>query len=205
MKRHLPLLSLAGLIGSAVSATAHPAQFHSMDLAGATQTGFLHPLTGLDHLLVMVAVGLWAVQIGGRALWLLPCSFVASMILGGAMGLGFSGIHQDFVEHGILASIIILGVALCMAWRPSVPVSALCVAAAGLGHGYAHGSEMPSNALPLMFFAGMVAATSLLHAFGISGGLLLNKNPKIAMAVRAMGLLLIAFAVYDLGFSPFKS
>lgn len=198
MKRHLPLLSLACLIGSAVSATAHPAQCHSMDLGGATQAGFLHPFTGLDHLLVMVAVGLWAVQIGGRALWLLPCSFVGTMILGGAIGLG--GVHQPLIEHGILASIVLLGVALGIAWRPSVLVSALCVGAAGLCHGYAHGSEMPSGALPLMFFIGMLAATSLLHAFGVGGGLLLKGNSKIALALRAMGLLLIAFAVYDLCF-----
>lgn len=200
MKRHLPLLSLLGLIGTAVSASAHPAQFHAMDPGGAAQAGFLHPLTGLDHFLVMVAVGLWAVQIGGRALWLLPCSFVASMMLGGTLGLGLCGVHQAFIEHGILASIVLLGVALGMAWRPSVVVSALCVGAAGLCHGYAHGSEMPSGAFPLMFFVGMVAATSLLHAFGIGGGLLLNKNPKIADAVRVTGLLLIAFAVYDFCF-----
>ena len=198
MKRHLPLLSLAGLIGSAVSATAHPPQCHSMDLGGATQAGFLHPFTGLDHLLVMVAVGLWAVQIGGRALWLLPCSFVGTMMLGGAIGLG--GVHYPLVEHGILASIVLLGVALGIAWRPSVLVSALCVGAAGLCHGYAHGSETPSSALPLMFFIGMVIATSLLHTFGIGGGLLMNRNPKIAVAGRATGLLLIAFAVYDFCF-----
>ncbi|MEI6081855.1 MAG: HupE/UreJ family protein, partial [Verrucomicrobiota bacterium] len=71
MKRHLPLLLLAGLLGSAVTATAHTSQFHSQDMAGMARAGFFHPLTGLDHLLVMVAVGLWAVQIGGRALWLL--------------------------------------------------------------------------------------------------------------------------------------
>ena len=78
--------------------------------------------------------------------------------------------------------------------------AAACVGVAGLCHGYAHGSEMPSGALPIMFFIGMVAATSLLHAFGIGGGLFLNKNPKIAMGMRAAGLMLIAFAVYDFYF-----
>ena len=198
MKRHLPLLSLVGLIGTAVSASAHPAQFHAVDMGGAAQAGFLHPLSGLDHLLVMVAVGLWAVQIGGRALWILPCSFVGSMMLGGTIGL--CGVHQPFVEHGILASIVLLGVALGIAWRPSKLVAALSVGAAGLCHGYAHGSEMPLGALPMMFFVGMVVATSLLHAFGVGGGLLLNKNPKIAVAVRVAGLFLIAFALYDFCF-----
>jgi urease accessory protein len=195
MKRSLPLLAL---FASVLTAAAHPAQFHSQDLAGATQAGFFHPLTGLDHLLVMVALGLWAVQIGGRALWLLPCTFVGSMMLGGALGL--CGVHQLLVEHGILASIVLLGVALGMAWRPSTLVAAACAGAAGLCHGYAHGSEMPSGALPILFFIGMVAATSLLHAFGVGGGLLLNKNPKIATGMRAAGLMLIAFAVYDFYF-----
>jgi urease accessory protein len=125
--------------------------------------------------------------------------FVGSMMLGGAVGL--CGVHQPLVEQGILASIVLLGVALGMVWRPSTLIAAACVGAAGLCHGYAHGSEMPSGALPIMFFIGMVAATSLLHAFGIGGGLLLNKNPKIAMGIRAAGLMLIAFAVYNFYFS----
>ena len=206
MKRHLPLLSFAGLILSTVSAAAHPAQFHSLDrdlagnLAGAMQAGILHPLTGLDHLLVMVAAGLWAVQIGGRALWLLPCTFVGSMMLGGAMGLSLCGVHHPFFEHGILASILLLGVALGMAWRPSVLVSALCVGLAGLCHGYAHGSEIPSGALPVMFFTGMIIVTSLLLASGVGAGVLLNRNPKVAVTVRATGLCLLAFSLYDLYF-----
>jgi urease accessory protein len=194
MKRYLPLLFL---VGSTLSASAHPAQFHSLDMEGAAQAGFLHPLTGLDHLLVMVAVGLWAVQIGGRALWFLPFSFIVSMMLGGSIGL--CGVHHSFVEHGILASIVLLGVALGMAWRPPTLVAALSVGAAGLCHGYAHGSEMPLGTLPVMFFAGMVIATSLLHTCGIGGGLLL-RNHKLAMATRMAGLFLICFAVYDVCF-----
>jgi len=201
MKRHLPLLSLAGLICSSVSATAHPAphaHFHSLDMAGATQAGFLHPLTGLDHLIVMVAVGLWAVQIGGRALWLLPSSFVGSMMIGGAIGL--CGVHQPFVEHGILASIVLLGAALGMSWRPTLLISSLCVGAAGLCHGYAHGSEIPSGALHAMFFAGMIIVTSLLHASGVGAGLLL-RDQRFAMLMRTAGLFLITFAVYDFYYS----
>lgn len=176
---------------------AHPAAFHAINVQQAAQAGFLHPFTGLDHLLVMVAVGLWAVQLGGRALWLLPVCFVGSMMLGGAVGL--CGIHQPLVEHGILASIVLLGVALGMAWRPPVAIAASCVGLAGLCHGYAHGSEMPSGALPVMFFAGMVAATSILHACGIGGGLLM-RNWIFVPAMRAAGLVLVAFAVYDFFF-----
>lgn len=199
MKRYLPLLLLISLFGCAVTATAHTTQFHSQDMAGASRAGFLHPMTGLDHLLVMVAVGLWAVQVGGRALWLLPSFFVGSMMIGGAMGLGLCGVHQPFVEHGILASIALLGAALGMAWRPSLLISSLCVGAAGLCHGYAHGSEMPSGALPVMFFAAMIIVTSLLHASGVGAGLLL-RDQKFAMLMRTAGLFLLAFAVYDFYF-----
>ena len=194
MKRILPFLFLAG---ASVPAMAHPAQFHAQSLSDATQAGFLHPFTGLDHLLVMVALGLWAVKLGVRALWLLPVSFVASMFLGGITGL--CGIHLAIVEHGILASIILLGVALGMNWRPSTLVASLCVGAAGLFHGYAHGSEMPSGALPTMFFAGMIAATTLLHVMGIGSGLLLRQN-RFLLATRAIGFLLLAFAAYDFCF-----
>jgi urease accessory protein len=116
------------------------------------------------------------------------------------MGLGLCGVHQPFVEHGILASIVLLGAALGMAWRPSLLISSLCVGAAGLCHGYAHGSEMPSGGLPVMFFAGMIIVTSLLHASGVGAGLLL-RDQKFAMLVRTAGLFLLAFAVYDF-YSP---
>ena len=186
------------LIASVIPAMAHPPQFHAMDGIGATQVGFLHSISGLDHLLVMVAVGLWAVQIGGRALWALPCSFVGSMMLGSAMGL--CGTHLPIVEYVILASIILLGVALGMAWQPPLLITGICVGTAGLFHGYAHGSEMPSGATPLLFLTGMVASTALLHTFGVAGGLLF-RNQSFATLMRAAGLLLIAFAVYDF-YSP---
>jgi len=194
MKRHLPFLVL---LISCLPAMAHPAAYHAMNVSEAAHAGFLHPFTGLDHLLVMVAVGLWAVQLGGRALWLLPCCFVGSMMLGGLIGL--CGLHQPLVEHGILASIVLLGVALGVTWRPQLWIAASCVGIAGLCHGYAHGSEMPSGALPLLFFTGMVAATSILHAFGIGGGLMLRSR-RFDLAMRATGLLLLAFAVYDFCF-----
>jgi urease accessory protein len=192
MKRLLPLLLL---VGSIAPAMAHPVQCHSQDLVSAGQAGFLHPLTGLDHLLVMIAVGLWAVQLGGRALWLLPCSFVGSMMIGGALGL--TGIHQPLVEHGILASIILLGTALGMAWRPSQLIASLCVSAAGLCHGYAHGSEIPSGAIPILFIAGMMAGTALLHVLGLGGGLII-KHHRFQSAIRVSGFMLLAVAVYSL-------
>jgi len=189
MKRSLPLLLV---LASSLPAMAHPAAFHSMDSGVAAQAGFLHPFAGLDHLLVMVAVGLWAAQIGGRALWMLPASFVGSMLLGGSLGILAS--NQQLIEHGILASIIMFAVALGMAWRPSLLIASLCAGAAGLCHGFAHGSEMPVGMIPALFLAGMVASTALLHTLGVILGLSFRRN-SFPIVCRTTGLLLLAFAL----------
>lgn len=189
MKRLLPLPLFAL---SVLPAMAHPVGYHAMSAGSATSAGFLHPFTGFDHLLVMVAVGLWAVRIGGRALWLLPCSFVSSMILGAFLGLLGSALPA--VEHGIMASLLMLGVALGMAWRPSMAVALLAVGAAGFFHGFAHGSETPSEVNPFLFLAGMVAATTLLHASGITIGKALDSE-RGGFMVRGAGLALVLAAL----------
>ena len=189
MKRTLPLFVL---LGSALPAMAHPAACHAMNASEAACTGFLHPLTGLDHLLVMVAVGLWAVRLGGRALWMLPCAFVLPMILGGVLGLGSA--PQPIIEHGITVSLLLLGAALGMAWRPSLPMALGVVALCGACHGFAHGSEMPPGSMPLVFLAGMALATSLLHAGGVAAGLSCD-GERLKPAFRIAGLILIAFPV----------
>lgn len=198
MKRHshfAPLLLILLLFGNALAAMAHPAELHAGGAGSAATLGFLHPFAGLDHLLVMVAVGLWAVQLGGRSLWLLPSGFSGSMVIGGFLGL--SAHHASFIEHGILASILLLGTALGMAWRPPVFVAALGIAAAGICHGFAHGSEMPRESAPLLFLTGMACATALLHAGGMIFGSAFQRrglNPAIRMA----GLGLLAFALFSL-------
>lgn len=199
MKRSLPLLLLAA---SVLPASAHPALLHgdgAMGAVGAASAGFLHPLTGLDHLVVMVAVGLWAVQIGGRALWALPCAFVSSMIAGGLAGLTLSswtGI-APVAEHGIVASLFLLGAALGMAWRPGLGWAVILTSLAGLCHGYAHGSEMPAGAMPLLFLAGMIAATGLLHAVGIGGGVAVRRSGTSSFPLlRASGAAILLFALY---------
>lgn len=174
---------------------AHPAASHAFDPTGAVQTGFLHPLSGLDHLLVMIAVGLWAVATGGRALWLLPCSFVGSMMLGGLAGMGHA--PQPVIEHGIAASLLLLGAALGMVWKPSLSVSLPLVALCGAFHGFAHGSEMSPGSQPLPFLAGMAAATALLHAGGVAGGLSFRGN-RFQPCLRVAGLILISFSVIKL-------
>jgi urease accessory protein len=189
MKRHLPFLLI---LASALPAMAHPEAYHAMNASGAAQAGFLHPLTGLDHLLVMVAVGLWAVSLGGRALWMLPCAFVFPMILGGIAGVGSTS--QPIIEHGITASLLLLGAALGMAWKPSLPLALGFVSLSGACHGFAHGSEMPAGSMPLLFLAGMTVATSLLHAGGVAAGISCQGR-RLEPAFRIAGLILIIFSV----------
>jgi len=192
MRRHLPLFVL---LASCLPSMAHPAAFHSMNASEATHAGFLHPFTGLDHLLVMVAVGLWAVRLGGRALWMLPCAFVLPMILGGVAGIGST--TQPLIEHGITASLLLLGAALGMAWKPSLSVSLGIVVLCGAFHGFAHGSEMPASSTPLLFLAGMAVATLLLHAGGVATGLSCN-GKRLEPAFRIAGLILIIFSVVSI-------
>ncbi len=136
--------------------------------------GFSHPTGGADHLLVMVAVGLWAVQIGGRALWVVPSTFVILMILGGA--LGFSGISVPFIEEGILVSVLVLGVLIAGAFKFPVIFSALIVGFFALFHGHAHGIEMPVAIGATSYSIGFALATAILHTAGIASGTFLQKT-----------------------------
>lgn len=135
--------------------------------------GFLHPLSGIDHILVMVAVGVLAAQLGGRALWALPLAFIGMMIVGGAGGM--SGVEVPFVEIGIGVSVVVLG--LFVAFGLDVPVAA-AMALVGLFaifHGHAHGAEMPETASGVGYGMGFVVATALLHGTGIGLGLLIGR------------------------------
>ena len=135
--------------------------------------GLLHPFSGLDHVLAMVAVGLWASQLGGRALWLLPLTFPAVMAVGAA--LGFGGVALPFVEIGIAGSVLVLGAAVALALRPSLAISIPLIGAFALLHGYSHGVELPADVSALSYGAGFIAATLLLHAVGIGLGLAANR------------------------------
>lgn len=191
MKRLFPILLL---LGSALPAMAHPAAFHAGGSNAATASGFLHPFTGTDHLLVMVAVGLWAVQLGGRALWMLPCAFILPMILGAFAGIG--SMPRPMIEHGIGASMLLLGAAIGMAWKPRFSVALAVVVLSGACHGFAHGSEMPRGVAPGLFLMGMVAATVTLQAFGILFATMLG-GTRFGTAIRAAGCGLIAVAAYS--------
>lgn len=135
--------------------------------------GFAHPITGLDHILAMVLVGILAVQMGGRALWLLPLAFIMMMIGGAALGI--AGISLPFVEAGIAASVIVLGAAVAFEVKPPVAGAVVLAALFAIFHGHAHGAEMPANVAGFAYGAGFVAATALLHLAGIVLGFGIGK------------------------------
>jgi urease accessory protein len=157
------LIALFGLL-SVTSAFAHTG--HSV--AGGLQDGFLHPFTGVDHLLAMLAVGLWASQLGKPANWLLPVVFPLAMALGAA--LGFAGIGLPAVESGITVSVLILGLAVCVRLRLPMVAAAPLVGVFALFHGYAHGAEIPATASATGYVAGFLIATGLLHLAGLGLG-----------------------------------
>jgi urease accessory protein len=172
------LTLLATLVSTA--AFAHPGDHSHLGFAA----GFAHPLTGLDHLLAMVAVGLWASQLGGRALWLLPLTFPVVMAAGAA--LGFSGVALPWVEIGITASVLVLGAVVALTYRPSLAVSLPLIGLFALLHGYAHGVELPAQTSALGYCAGFVAATLALHLAGLAIGLAANRLP-VRFAARTTG------------------
>jgi urease accessory protein len=135
--------------------------------------GFAHPLGGLDHLLAMVAVGLFAWQLGGRALVLVPATFVLAMAAGGALGM--AAMPLPGVELGIAASVIALGVIVALRLKPPVAIAMGMVALFAVFHGHAHGTEMPLDASGLTYAAGFMLATALLHAAGIALGMAIGR------------------------------
>lgn len=136
--------------------------------------GFGHPIGGVDHMLAMIAVGLWAIQIGGRALWVVPCTFVGVMVLGGI--LGFTGLPVPFVEAGILVSILILGMLIAGSFKVPLVYSSLIVGLFAIFHGHAHGAEMPESISAVSYAVGFALATAMLHMAGLGLGALMQKT-----------------------------
>jgi urease accessory protein len=131
-------------------------------------TGFGHPISGLDHVLAMVAVGLWGAQLGAPAIWLLPVAFPMVMAVGGMLGL--MGVPLPGIEYGIAASAILLGVAVMLEVRPPLALAAALVGVFAIFHGHAHGTELPPGQSALLYSMGFVMATGCLHAVGIGIG-----------------------------------
>ena len=153
-------------------------------------TGFRHPISGLDHVLAMVAVGLWGAQLGSPAIWLLPVAFPMVMAFGGMLGL--MGVPLPGVEYGIAASAILLGAAVMFEIRPPLALAAILVGFFAIFHGHAHGTELPPGQSGLLYSIGFVIATGCLHAVGIGIGavhrwLWGQRLLRFAGAIVAMG------------------
>ena len=165
MNRPTRIIASAAVMGLALAtpAFAHTGVgVHSHGFAA----GFLHPLMGLDHMLAMLGVGVWAAQIGKRAAWLVPAAFVAVMIAGA--GLALSGIAMPMVEFGIAGPVLAIGALIAFGTRLPVGVAMGLAGLFALFHGHAHGTELPGFAHPAAYGAGFVAATALLHAGGVA-------------------------------------
>ncbi|MER8630415.1 HupE/UreJ family protein [Mesorhizobium opportunistum] len=173
-------LSAILLLAAAMPAYAHV----GIGTTSSFTAGFMHPLSGLDHMTVMIAVGLWAALKGGKAIWAWPAAFAGVMLVGGALGM----LHMPlpFVEPGILASVVALGLLVALATDLPVSTGAAIIALFALFHGHAHGTEVPENAGGLEYMAGFAVATVLLHAAGIAAGL--------SLGLRFRGLARIAGA-----------
>jgi len=179
-------LSLTALAAVTLAAFTSAASAHIGDHSHMSLVeGLTHPFTGIDHLLAMVAVGLWAAQLGGRALWLLPATFPLAMAAGAA--LGFGGAPLPSVEIGIAASVLVLGAAVATKARPSLAVSVPLIGAFAVLHGYSHGVELPASASALTYAAGFIAATAVLHLIGIGLGLAAARLPVQFVARTAGG------------------
>jgi urease accessory protein len=157
--------------------------------------GFHHPLSGWDHILAMVAVGLWGAQLGAPAIWVLPVTFPMMMAFGGFLGL--VGIPLPGVEFGIALSAIVLGLAVTFEWKPRIAAAMAIVAVFAIFHGYAHGSELAPGASALAYSLGFVVGTGCLHGVGIAIGLL-HERPWGRRLVRFAGSGVAAAGVFFL-------
>jgi urease accessory protein len=177
--RHRAVTSVA-LWAAASSAYAH----HAGATGAAFAVGLLHPLSGFDHLLAMLAVGVWAAQMGGKALWRVPATFVLVMLAGGALGM--AGVPLPYVEAGIAASLVVLGLLVASAAQLPLIASMSIVGLFALFHGHAHGSEIQLDASPAFYALGFVIATGTLHVIGIMlarpSGLASARSDSAAMA-----------------------
>lgn len=173
-----------------------PALAHTGETAGGFLSGLSHPVFGPDHVVAMVAVGLWGAFLGPPAIWLLPIVFPLVMAAGGVLGI--LGVPLPAVETGVASSAIILGLMVALAARPPLWAAAVLVGAFAIFHGYAHGKELPDGANAVAYSAGFVIATGLLHLCGIAFGWL-SRWPAGRLAVRGAGGAIALVGVAYLG------
>jgi urease accessory protein len=175
---------------------AEPAFAHSVEgQIGGFLDGFKHPLFGFDHLLAMLAVGIWGAQMGGRSIWTLPVTFPLVMAFGGILGM--AGVPLPRVELGVALSVLVLGLSIAFAWRPFELVALAIIAVFAIFHGYAHGMELPASANPAAYSVGFVFATGGIHVVGIGIGLVLGRLWE-GKASRGLGAAIAAGGLYFL-------
>jgi urease accessory protein len=178
-------LKIPAAVTALTLAMATPAMAHEVNgIGGGFVSGFAHPFLGLDHVVAMVAVGLWGAFLQRPAMWLLPVVFPLVMAMGG--GLGIAGVPIPAVEAGIAASAIVLGLMVALTVKAPLIVAAIIVGAFAVFHGHAHGTELPASAHGLAYSTGFVISTGLLHLAGIALGMLV-RWPVGLVAVRATG------------------
>ena len=163
----------------------HVAHAHTESaIGGGFVRGFLHPFTGGDHLLAMVAVGIWGAVLGAPLLWLLPVTFPMLMVFGAVAAL--AGLTLPAIEPGIALSVVVLGGAIAALWRAPLPAAIAVVAFFGFLHGFAHGRELPAAASPAAYATGFVLASGLLHGAGIAIGTV-RALPRGDLGLRLLG------------------
>jgi urease accessory protein len=185
--------ALKGIGVLAALLIASTAQAHTFGASGGgLAQGFVHPFLGLDHLLAMLAVGLWAAQLGGRSRWAVPATFVTMMALGGLLAV--SGVALPGVDAGIAVSVLVLGLFITTAARLPTLVGVMVVGTFALFHGHAHGTELPMQASEIAYGIGMLSASALLHGAGLSlawmaqrGGVVAERGLRFAGVVIAAG------------------
>jgi urease accessory protein len=190
------LFAVPLLVALALAAMPHPAFAHvEQGQAAGFLTGLKHPWSGLDHVLAMIAVGLWGAQLGNPALWLLPVTFPMMMSLGAVMGL--IGMGLPGVEIGIALSSLLLGGMVMGEVRPKLAVAMLLVGFFAVFHGHAHGTELPPGQSGLLYSMGFVIATGCLHGMGIGIGLV-HRWPAGRLALRGAGAFIAGMGLFFL-------
>jgi urease accessory protein len=185
--------SLSSVIVASLVLMATGAHAHALDGGGGLAGGLAHPFMGLDHLLAMIAVGLWAAQLGRRAVWQVPLAFVAVMAMG--FGLARLGLSVPVAEPMVVASVAVLGAIVAGAVRIPVGLGAALVSVFAVFHGFAHGIEMPAASSASVYAAGFVIATASLLLLGLGLGTSLRRLPIAARlggaAISATGALMV--------------
>ena len=183
------------LLFSSILLFSLPAYSHTFTGMVGFYDGLSHPVLGIDHFLAMVSVGVVSAQIGGRAIWTIPATFVLMMIVGGIVGMLVEVFFFDLeepvfvvVEYGIVFSVILLGLAIAIEKKISTNIIMIFICFFGLCHGLAHGMEMPWAVNPILFALGFASGTATLHLFGVGIGSLAIKTKFSSIVLRIVGV-----------------